>query len=83
MTGHHHSSPPQSPLGRSAATNAPLPRLLRLREVLNLTSLGRSTVWDRARRGTFPKPAKLGPRTTVWNAAEVEQWIAEALASRS
>ncbi len=38
------------------------------------TGMGRSTIWRRAGEGTFPKPVKLGPRTTAWVAAEVESW---------
>lgn len=68
---------------KMSATTSTRPRLMRLPEVITLTSLGRSTVWDRARRGTFPKPVKLGPRTTAWHAAEVELWIADALAGRT
>ncbi|WP_039732224.1 helix-turn-helix transcriptional regulator [Xanthomonas citri] len=57
-------------------------RLLRLPEVQRITGMGRSTIWKRAGDGTFPKPVKLGPRTTAWVAGEVEQWANSAIAQR-
>lgn len=58
-------------------------RLLRLPEVQRITGMGRSTIWKRAGDGTFPQPVKLGPRTTAWVAAEVEQWATAAIAQRA
>ena len=36
-----------------------------------------ATVWRWVREGKFPKPFKLGESVTVWNAAEVEAFIAK------
>lgn len=36
-----------------------------------------ATVWRWVREGKFPKPFKLGDAVTVWNAAEVEAFIAQ------
>ncbi|GAC1569065.1 MAG: hypothetical protein NVS3B3_23050 [Aquirhabdus sp.] len=35
-----------------------------------------ATVWRWVREGKFPKPFKLGESVTVWDAAEVEAFIA-------
>lgn len=35
-----------------------------------------ATIWRWVRDGKFPKPFKLGAATTVWDAAEVEAFIA-------
>ena len=51
-------------------------RLLRLREVEAATGLKRSTIYQRGRDGTFPKPIALGTRTTAWSNREVQAWIA-------
>jgi len=64
-------------------TESTTTRLLRLPEVQRLTGMGRSTIWRRAGEGTFPKPVKLGPRTTAWVAAEVEGWAAAAMTARA
>lgn len=34
-----------------------------------------ATIWRWVREGKFPKPFKLGPSVTVWDAAEVEAFI--------
>jgi len=35
-----------------------------------------SSLWLYVRTGKFPKPIKLGARTTVWTASSVNAWIA-------
>ena len=46
-------------------------RLLRINQVLALVPVGRSSWWEGCRTGRFPKPVKLGPRTTVWRAEDI------------
>lgn len=64
-------------------TNRSGPRLLPIAEVVQIVGLGESTIWERSRLGSFPKPIKLSMRTTRWVSAEVEQWVAEAIARRA
>jgi prophage regulatory protein len=45
--------------------------LLRLKQILRLSPIGASTWWEGVRRGRFPKPVKLGPKTTAWRASDV------------
>jgi predicted DNA-binding transcriptional regulator AlpA len=45
--------------------------LLRLRQVLKLIPVSASSWWLGVRSGRFPKPLKLGPRTTVSRAADI------------
>ena len=51
-------------------------RLLRLAEVLFLTGLPRSTLYDQIRKGKFPKPQKKG-RISLWRFSEVERYISD------
>jgi prophage regulatory protein len=37
--------------------------------------ISRSTLWNWVKTGRFPRPTKLGPRVTVWNAADVRDFI--------
>jgi hypothetical protein len=39
--------------------------------------VSRSTWWAGVKSGRFPKPVKLGPRTTVWNVDDIRKLIAE------
>ena len=41
------------------------PRFLRISEVLQMTGLGKTFIYDRMRDGTFPKQIQLGSRTVV------------------
>jgi predicted DNA-binding transcriptional regulator AlpA len=45
--------------------------LLRLRQVLALVPISASSWWAGVRAGRFPKPVKLGPRTTAWRASDI------------
>ena len=45
--------------------------LLRLSQVLALIPVSRSTWWVGCKSGRFPKPVKLGPRTTAWRASDI------------
>jgi len=47
---------------------------LRVKGVAEACAISVTTVWARVKAGTFPKPFKLGPRTTVWDAAAVRAW---------
>jgi prophage regulatory protein len=50
-------------------------RILRLKEVVRMVGLSRSTVWNLDREGKFPKHRKLGPRSVGWLDTEVHEWI--------
>lgn len=43
-----------------------------------LIPVRKSTWWAGVRSGKFPKPVKLGPRTTVWNADSIREFIEQA-----
>ena len=45
--------------------------LLRLAQVLELIPVSRSAWWAGCKSGRYPKPVKLGPRTTAWRAADI------------
>ena len=40
--------------------------------------IGRSTWWAGVKSGRFPKPVKLGPRTTVWKVEDIRKLIGTA-----
>ena len=51
--------------------NIPKNALLRLPQVLALIPVSRSAWWAGCKSGRYPKPVKLGPRTTAWRAADI------------
>ena len=44
---------------------------LRLPQVLELIPVCKSAWWQGCKEGRYPKPIKLGPRTTVWKASDI------------
>lgn len=54
-------------------------RLLRVRQVLEIVPVSRSTWWLGVKNGRYPKPVKhLGPRITCWRASEVMTLVEDA-----
>ena len=44
---------------------------LRLPQVLALVPVSKSTWWAGCKTGRFPKPVKLGQRTTAWRVEDI------------
>lgn len=59
--------------------SAPLPhyadRLLRLPDVMFLTGLGKTSIYNRCKEGSFPAAVDLGSRAVAWRETEVQAWI--------
>jgi prophage regulatory protein len=47
---------------------------LRLRVVIRVTGLSRSTLYRLIANGQFPRPVRLGPRAVAWRRSDVEAW---------
>lgn len=57
-------------------------RIIRLKEVIDITGLARSTVYKYVADGLFPKPVSLGDRAVGWVESEVQEWILARIAQR-
>lgn len=57
-------------------------RVLRLPEVVSLTGLSKSGVYQAIQDNHFPKPLKLGKRASGWLQSEVSGWISSIAAAR-
>lgn len=59
-------------------------RLLRLTDVIERTSLKRSTIYDLMEKGLFPRPIKIsGARQNAWLENEIEAYIEARIADRA
>ncbi|MDP2228244.1 MAG: AlpA family transcriptional regulator [Moraxellaceae bacterium] len=56
--------------------------ILRLKDVMACTGLGRSSVYKFITEGRFPKPVALGDRAVGWVEEEVQDWIRARVAAR-
>ena len=50
-------------------------KLLRLRDVIKMTSLSRTTIYNNMAKGKFPKNIHLGPKISVWIERKIQEWI--------
>jgi prophage regulatory protein len=55
--------------------------LLRLEQVMQITSLCRSHVFLLAKKGQFPASITVGVRGARWSEQQVRQWIAKQISS--
>jgi len=57
-------------------------RLIRLKEVMRLTGLARSTVYKVMKEGGFPASVALRGKAVAWVESEVQEWILARLRER-
>lgn len=57
-------------------------RFIKLKEVINITGLSRSTVYKFITDNKFPKSVSLGDRAVAWVEDEVTDWMEARLAER-
>ncbi len=57
-------------------------RLIRLKQVMEITGLSRSSVYRYIDEGRFPQSVSLGGRAVAWVESEVERWIEEVINQR-
>ena len=53
----------------------PLTGFMRLPQILQLIPISKSAWWQGCRDGRFPKPVKLGPKTTAWRVEDIAALI--------
>lgn len=51
-------------------------KLLRIGDVIEKTSLSRTTILRMEKAGTFPSPKSVSEGTVAWLEADVDKWIA-------
>ena len=51
--------------------NLPEVGYLRLSQILSIIPVSKSAWWEGCRSGLYPKPVKLGPRTTAWRVEDI------------
>ena len=56
-------------------------RLIRRKEVQAKTGLGASSIYAMMKQGKFPKAITLSERRVAWLESDIDNWIAERIAS--
>jgi prophage regulatory protein len=57
-------------------------RFIRIKEVLTICGKSRSSVYEAVQKGEFPKPVKLGGRSSAWVKSEIEEWVQARIKAR-
>ena len=59
----------------------PVSGFLRLPQILEIIPVSKSAWWQGCKDGRFPKPVKLGPKTTAWRAEDIAALIEQIASS--
>lgn len=51
--------------------------LLRKKQVMAVTSLSSSSIYERIAKKTFPPQVRVGARSVAWRAVDIEAWLAD------
>lgn len=57
-------------------------KILRLKQVMDMTGLARSTIYKLIAEGKFPHQIELTERSCGWVLSEVERWIMARIEAR-
>jgi prophage regulatory protein len=50
-------------------------KILRLPEVIDITGLSRSTIYEMIKNDRFPRQTKLSVRAVGWKVEEIDSWM--------
>jgi prophage regulatory protein len=66
----------QNMQARTVSQKTELTRFIKMPKVLELTQMGRTTLWRLVKNGKFPKPIHIGPNSVAWREGDYEAWAA-------
>jgi len=77
-------NPSKSKHEQHAQENIRIPKLIRVKSVIDLTGLSKSYIYDLSNRGLFPKTIQLVPGGTsvAWLESEIQEWIESRILQR-
>jgi len=52
-------------------------RFLKLRDVIAMTSLSRSTIYRRMDQSTFPRPVTISEACVRWRESDIQSWMGQ------
>lgn len=66
----------------SPSTKESGPRLMRFKNVKEVTGMGRTKIYDLIKKGVFPKPTKIG-RASLWHSDAIQAFLMRLVDSKS
>jgi len=53
--------------------------LIRNREVRSRVGFSNTTIYEKIKKGTFPKPIRIGDRMVAWDSEAIDSWIEKTI----
>ena len=50
-------------------------RLIRIEEVLAITGISKSVIYEMIKRGEFPRQRRIGQRSVGWHQSDIDDWL--------
>lgn len=57
-------------------------KLIKLKDVIAMTSLSKASIYRQIKAGIFPRPIKVGQRAVAWVLDEIDSWLESKKALR-
>ena len=74
-----HGATPRPHDGGATFTAKKPGKLLRLPRVVDITALGKSSIYAGVKSGAFPAPVRLSARAVGWREDSLDRWVSERL----
>ncbi len=58
-------------------------KFLKIKDVITITGLSRSSIYSFINQGTFPKQVQISARSVRWVDSDIEQWMNQKLEGRA
>ena len=58
-------------------------KFLRIKDVMEMTGVSKSFIWNQISLGNFPKQIVITPKMSVWREAEIQEWMQQQIDKRS
>jgi prophage regulatory protein len=71
---------PRSGIDRRGGDPHITDQLISIKKVAQITGLGRTSIYDRIKRRSFPQPVKLSTRWSRWSKLEIDDWVSKLVA---
>ncbi len=56
-------------------------RLIRLKEVCEITGLSRSSIYEAMKNSVFPRSVSIGKRSVAWRSTDISDWVESRVAT--
>ena len=50
-------------------------RILRIKDILEITGMSNSTIYEMIKSNEFPRPKRLGKRAVGWLSDDIKNWL--------